>query len=141
MTKFMVKLKAIGYNRNQRWEILKSGSRRYNRMVEEEKKGIRRVNRPRWEKGDKRYIGKLLKKKNWFKKKRETTDEERGNCREGAKGSIDKERGKEIERGKGEVNGRSRWKEGSKGGFARSPRTFESEYWLERSTCFFCLRF
>ena len=38
-------------------------------MVEEEKKGIRRVNCPRWEGGDKRYIGKLLKKKNWFKKK------------------------------------------------------------------------
>ena len=49
MTKFMVKLKASGYDRNQRWEILKSRTRIYNRMVEEEKKGTRRVNRPRWE--------------------------------------------------------------------------------------------
>ena len=38
MTQFMVKLKASGYNRNQRWEILKSGTRRYNKMVEDEKR-------------------------------------------------------------------------------------------------------
>ena len=49
MTQFMVKLKASGYDRNQRWEILKSGTRRYNKMVENEKKGIRRIYRPRWE--------------------------------------------------------------------------------------------
>ena len=49
MTMFMVKLNASGYSRNQRWEILKSGTRKYNRMVEEEKRGGRRVNRPRWE--------------------------------------------------------------------------------------------
>ena len=44
MTKFMMKLRASGYSRAQRWEILKSGSRRFTRMVEDEKKGKRRVN-------------------------------------------------------------------------------------------------
>ena len=37
-------------------------------MVEEEKRGVRRVNRPRWEGGNKRYVAKLLKRKNWFKR-------------------------------------------------------------------------
>ena len=59
MTKFMVKLRASGYNRNQRWEILKAGSRKYNKMVEDEEKGIRRINRPRWEGGGRRYVKKL----------------------------------------------------------------------------------
>ena len=67
MTRFMVKLRASGYNRNQRWEILKAGSRKYKRMVEDEDKGVRRVNRPRWEGGGMRYVRKLLQKKNWFK--------------------------------------------------------------------------
>ena len=87
MTKFMVKLRASGYSRSQRWEILKSGSKRFNRMVEDEKRGIRRVNRPRWEGGGKRYVGKLLRKKNWYKKKKE--------------GSTEKEQG--IDKGKGGV--------------------------------------
>ena len=39
MTKFMVKLRASGYSRGQHWEILKSGTRKFNRMVEEEIKG------------------------------------------------------------------------------------------------------
>ena len=69
MTKFMMKLKASGYNRSQRWEILKSGTRKYKRMVEDERRGLRRVNRPRWEGGGKRLVKKLLNKKNWFKKR------------------------------------------------------------------------
>ena len=52
MSRFMVKLRASGYNRGQRWEILKSGSRKFKKMVEDEKRGIRRVNRPRWEGGE-----------------------------------------------------------------------------------------
>ena len=39
MTKFMTKLKLSGYGRETRWEILKSGTKRYNRMLEEEKRG------------------------------------------------------------------------------------------------------
>ena len=35
--------------------------------MEEEKKGGRRVNRPRWEGRNKRYVTKILKKKNWYK--------------------------------------------------------------------------
>ena len=78
MTKFMVKLKASGYDRNQRWEILKSGTRRYNRLVEEERKGIRRVNRPRWEGGGRRYVNKLLQKKNWYKRRKKDGKTEEG---------------------------------------------------------------
>ena len=67
MTKFMVKLRASGYNRGQRWEILKAGSRKYKKMVEDEDKGVRRINIPRWEGGGMRYVRKSLQKKNWFK--------------------------------------------------------------------------
>ena len=67
MSKLMTKLRASGYSRTQRWEILKSGSRKFNRMVKQEEGGVRRVNRPRWEG---RYVNKLLKKKNWYKQKR-----------------------------------------------------------------------
>ena len=70
----MVKLRASGYNRNQRWEILKSGSRKFSRMLEDEDMGIRRVNRPRWEGGHGRYLDKILKKKNWYRKKKTERD-------------------------------------------------------------------
>ena len=76
MTKFMVKLRASGYNRNQRWEILKSGSRKFSRMLDDEDKGIRRVNRPRWEGGGNINVKKLLQKKNWYKKKGGNTEKE-----------------------------------------------------------------
>ena len=82
MTKFMVKLRASGYNRGQRLDILESGTRCYNRMVDDEKRGIRRVNRPRWEGGSKRYVAKLLQKKNWYKKgkgKTEKAEKEKNN--------------------------------------------------------------
>ena len=75
MSKFMTKLKASGYTRSQRWEILKSGTRRYRRMVEDEKNGIRRVNRPRWEGGGKRWSKKILNKRNWFKNRGEKCEE------------------------------------------------------------------
>ena len=75
MTRFMTKLRASGYRRTQRWEILKSGTRRYNKMVESESRGIRRVNRPRWEGGGRRIVKKIMAKRNWFKKrKREGTE-------------------------------------------------------------------
>ena len=48
MSVFMTKLRASGYDRRQRWEILKSGSRKFKRMVDQERGGVRRVNRPRW---------------------------------------------------------------------------------------------
>ena len=59
-------------------EILKSGSRKFKRMVEQEKGGVRRVNRPRWEGGKHRYVKKVLSKKNWYKKKRESKEYSRG---------------------------------------------------------------
>ena len=68
----MVKLRAIGYSRGQRWEILKVGGRNYSKVVEDVKRGVRRVNRPRWEGGGMRYVRKLLQKKNWFKGRGET---------------------------------------------------------------------
>ena len=55
LSKFMGKLKASGYSRDHRWEILKSGRRRYQRMLETEIEGGRRLNRPRWEGGNGRY--------------------------------------------------------------------------------------
>ena len=76
MSKFMVKLKASGYSREQRWEILKSGSRKYKRMVAQEDGGVRKINRPRWEGGQKRYTKKLLGKKNWYRKKRVRKEDE-----------------------------------------------------------------
>ena len=38
-------------------------------MVDQEKGGVRRVNRPRWEGGKGRYIKKLMSKKTWYKKR------------------------------------------------------------------------
>ena len=69
MSRFMLKLKASGYCRETRWEILKAGTRRYNRMVRDDEDGRRSLNRPRWEGGHGRYWQKLSKKKNWFRKK------------------------------------------------------------------------
>ena len=68
MSIFMAKMKASGYTREQRWEVLKSGSRRFKRMIAEEEGGVRRINRPRWEGGKNRYVKKMLRKKNWYKK-------------------------------------------------------------------------
>ena len=100
MTRFMVKLKASGYSRGQRWEILKAGTRKFNKMLEDEKKGIRRVNRPRWEGGNRRYTTKLLKKKNWYKNKKSLDEKEGGKGTRGEKtieSWMEKDRG-----GKGE---------------------------------------
>ena len=77
MSKFMMKLKSSGYTRSQRWEILKSGTRGFNKMVEDEKKGIRRINRPRWEGGRKRFANKVTTKKNWYRRKIKTETENR----------------------------------------------------------------
>ena len=74
MTRFMMKLKYSGYNRETRWEILKSGTRRYNRLVKEEREGKRTLNRPRWEGGHGRYWSKMMKKNNWYKRKGKNTD-------------------------------------------------------------------
>ena len=45
-------------------------------LIEEEKKGVRRINRPRWEGGGTRYVNKLLQKKNWYKRKRKDIKKE-----------------------------------------------------------------
>ena len=101
MTRFMVKLKASGYTRGQRWEILKAGTRKFNKMVEEEKRGIRRINRPRWEGGNRRYTTKLLQKKNWFKNRRNEKSTEEKEKKKGGKMTeswIDKGgKGEELE--------------------------------------------
>ena len=68
MNIFMMKLKMSGYTRDHRWEILKSGTRKYNRMVQDEADGKRRVNRPKWEGGHRRYLNKLVKKNSWYKR-------------------------------------------------------------------------
>ena len=39
MTKFMVKLRASGYSRGQRWEILKSGTRKFKEWLRKRKRG------------------------------------------------------------------------------------------------------
>ena len=65
-------------------------------MVEEEKRGIRRVNRPRWEGGNKRYIRKLLQRKNWYKRGKGKTEREEWE-RDGRKGEYRVERQKEGE--------------------------------------------
>ena len=75
LSKFMGKLKVSGYSREHRWEILKSGRRRYQRMLETENEGGTSLNRPRWEGGNGRYWDKMRKKKNWYKTKPETGEE------------------------------------------------------------------
>ena len=70
MSRLMIKLKMSGYSKENRWEILKSGTRKYNKMVQDEKDGKRSLNRPRWEGGHGRYLDKILKKKNWYRKKK-----------------------------------------------------------------------
>ena len=64
-------------------------------MVEEEKRGVRRVNRPRWEGGGGRYVKKLLSKKNWFQRKteeRSTGDKGRG---ADLRSQLERDRGRE----------------------------------------------
>ena len=48
---------------------MKSGTRKFKKMVEEERRGARRINRPRWEGGKNRYMKKLLTMKNWYKRR------------------------------------------------------------------------
>ena len=81
MSVLMTKLRDSGYSRQQRWEILKSGTRKFTRMVEQEKGGVRRVNRPRWEGGRNRYVKKLLSKRNWYKRRRESKEGTKGEGR------------------------------------------------------------
>ena len=72
-----------------------AGLKGYNNMVEAEKRGERRVNRPRWEGEVERRFKKLGAKSSWFKRKRK-----RGNQRQnqrGGKNKGDKTRGKEEE--------------------------------------------
>ena len=45
-------------------------------MLETEKEGGRKLNRPRWEGGNGRYWDKMRKKQNWYKKRPETGEGE-----------------------------------------------------------------
>ena len=71
-------------------------------MVEDEDKGVRRVNRPRWEGGGMRYVRKLLQKKNWFKNRggnrQEESRDQGSNWKvEGPSKQVDTGRGEEGE--------------------------------------------
>lgn len=67
--KFMTEVKASGYNKRDRFEIVNSGVSRYNRLIEMEEKGIRPFYRPRNFQRKGREKEKQSKKGNWFKKK------------------------------------------------------------------------
>ena len=78
MSKFMMKLKISGYTREHRWEILKSGTKNYLRKVQDDKDEKISLNRPKWEGGNGRYLTKLMKKTNWYKRRKTGGREEKG---------------------------------------------------------------
>ena len=82
LTEFMVKLKISGYSREHRWEILKSGTKKYHRMLKNEKEGKRSLNRPKWEGGHGRCFDKIMKKTNWYRKRNTRGKEEKHKNRE-----------------------------------------------------------
>ena len=49
---------------------MKSGSRKFRRMVDQEREVVRRVNRPSWEGEPRRFVKKVMIKENWFKSKK-----------------------------------------------------------------------
>ena len=48
VSRLMFKMKKSGYSKEQRLEVLLSGLRGYQGMVEDEENGVRPVNRPGW---------------------------------------------------------------------------------------------
>jgi len=67
--RFMMKLKMSGYSRHHRWEILKSGTRKFKRMLQDEREGKRRLNRPRWEGRTWEVLGQNHEKEKLVRKK------------------------------------------------------------------------
>ena len=66
LTEFMLKLKNSGYNRKYRMEILDSALKGFNKMLEDDKKGIKPLYRSRnWNK-EEREIQKKSRRLNWY---------------------------------------------------------------------------
>ena len=69
LSKMMVKMKRSGYDQRMRRRVLVAGMRGYEKMVETEEKGGRKVNRPRWDGEKERRYRKLGAKASWYKRK------------------------------------------------------------------------
>ena len=67
LSKFMIKMKNSGYNQNYRMQILKSAFNAFEKMVAEDKSGVKPLFRNRsWNK-ENRMQAKESKKKHWYK--------------------------------------------------------------------------
>ena len=69
LDKFMAELKASGYNESDRYEVLRSGITRYDRLRQLEREGKRPFYREKNYQKKERKEEKRKKKKNWFKTK------------------------------------------------------------------------
>ena len=68
LNEFSARMRASGYDHDYRHQVIKSGMEGYDRMAEQERKGISPINRPRsWEE-DLRQKRKELQKAGWFTK-------------------------------------------------------------------------
>ena len=65
---FSARMRASGYDQRYRFQVIKSGLSGYDKMLEEERRGGRPVNRPRSWDEDERLKKKELQKKRWFRK-------------------------------------------------------------------------
>ena len=73
LDKFMLKLKNSGYSQKFRTEILDSGLKAFQKMVDEDKSGIKPMYRSReWNK-DERHSMKVKKKVNWWNTEKSKT--------------------------------------------------------------------
>ena len=69
LEKFMFEIKCCGYSQYDRYQILKSGVSRYERLCEKEKLGIRPFYRKQTFQKRDRKVQKEQKKTNWFSQK------------------------------------------------------------------------
>ena len=68
LTNFMLKLKNSGYAEKFRMEVLNSALKAFEKMISEDKKGIKPLFRDRFWKCEERRLAKINKKRNWYKK-------------------------------------------------------------------------
>ena len=68
LSKFSARMKMSGYDKNYRYQVIKSGVEGFDKMLEEERRGGRPINAPRsWEE-DRRQRSKEMQPKTWFRR-------------------------------------------------------------------------
>ena len=71
LSQFMIKLKNSGYNKKFRTEVVDSAIKAFQKMVIEDKKGVKPLYRDKFWNSDERRDAKQNKKLNWYKNKKD----------------------------------------------------------------------